>query len=80
MHITSNWLSTGSQRFSSIAGAINTQPGQRPLTINRLCAVTGDWCGCLFAELEANYKSLRAQACDRPPDTARGDDPRLSNV
>jgi hypothetical protein len=42
MHIASNWLSTGSQRFSSIAGPINTQPGQRPLTINRLCAVTGE--------------------------------------
>jgi hypothetical protein len=42
MPIASNWLSTGSQRFSSIAGTINAQPGQLPLTINRLCAATGE--------------------------------------
>jgi hypothetical protein len=53
MHIASNWLSTGSQGFSSIAGPIHTQPGQLPLTINRLCVSQASSWGCLSAELEA---------------------------
>jgi hypothetical protein len=69
MHIASNWLSTGSQRFSSIAGAINRQPAQLPLTITRLCAATGELVRMAVCRTrgEVNASATLPQAAAIPP-------------